>query len=154
MIIRKAKKNDIDDIIKLADQLRKTESNIDKNLKADAYLSDNYREKQLKYISSRKKIFLVLEIDNKIVGYVNGYIVDNVDIYYHESVAYLDCLCVDKSFRNQGYGKKLIDEFTKVVKNKGVKYIKLNAFESNIPAVNLYKKEGFEEYSIYYVKEI
>ncbi len=156
MIIRKAKKSDIDDIIRLADQLRKTEAPLDKtkNIKEDSYLSDIYREKELKYISSRKKIFLVAEIDKKIIGYVNGYIVENPDIYYREPVAYLDCLCVDKVSRKQGIGKKLIDEFSSIVKKKGAKYVKLNAFENNTPAVNLYKKEGFEEYSIYYMKKI
>ena len=156
MIIRRAKKSDIDDIIRLADQLRKTEAPLDKtkNIKEDSYLSDIYREKELKYISSRKKIFLVAEIDKKIIGYVNGYIVENPDIYYREPVAYLDCLCVDKVSRKQGIGKKLIDEFSSIVKKKGAKYVKLNAFENNTPAVNLYKKEGFEEYSIYYMKKI
>ena len=61
IIIRRAKKSDIEDIIKLADQLRKTEAPLDKtkNIKEDSYLSDIYREKELKYISSRKNIFLV-----------------------------------------------------------------------------------------------
>ena len=127
---------------------------MDKNLKNDSYLSDVYKERQLKYIASRKKIYLVLENDGKLVGYINGYIVENTDIYYKEPVAYLDCLCIDKSVRKQGLGKKLIDEFTSIVKQKGVKYIKLNAFENNIPAMNLYKKEGFEEYSVYYMKKI
>ena len=154
MIVRKARKSDIDDIIRLADQLRKTEANLDKNLKYDAYLSEIYIERQLKYISSRRKIFLVLEIQGKVVGYVNGYLVENNEIYYKEPVAYLDCLCIDKSVRKQGLGKKLLDEFINAVKKQGIKYVKLNAFENNIPAVNLYKKEGFEEYSVYYMKKI
>lgn len=156
MIIRKAKKSDIEDIIKLADQLRKTEAPLDKtkNIKDDSYLSDIYIEKELKYIASRKKMFFVAEIDKRIVGYVNGYIVENSSVYYKEPVAYLDCLCVDEAVRKQGIGKKLIDEFSNVVKKKGAKYIKLNAFENNTPAVSLYKKEGFEEYSIYYMKKI
>lgn len=154
IIIRKAKKSDIDDLIKLADQLRKTEANIDHNLKKDSYLSDEYREKQLKYIASRKKIYLVLELNGKIAGYVNGYLYEKTEVYCKEQVAYLDCLCVDKLSRQQGLGKRLIDEFAKIAKRKGAKYIKLNAFESNTPAVNLYKKEGFEEYSICYFKKI
>jgi len=156
MIIRKAKKSDIEDILILADQLIKAEAPLDKtkNLKEDSYLSEIYREKELEYITSKKKIFLVAENDEKVVGYVNGYIVENSEIYYKETVAYLDCLCVDKTVRKQGIGKKLIDEFSNTVKEKGAKYVKLNAFENNIPAVNLYKKEGFEEYSIYYMKKI
>ena len=156
MIIRKAEKSDIDEIIRIADQLRKTEAPLDKtkNMKYDSYLSDVYREKELEYISSSKKIFLVAVLDEKIVGYINGYIVENADVYYLEPVAYLDCLCVDEPARNQGIGKKLIDEFTKLVSSKGAKYIKLNAFENNIPAVTLYKELGYEEYSVYYMKEI
>ena len=156
MIIRKAKKNDIDEIIRIADQLRKTEAPLDKtkNIKYDSYLSDVYKKRELEYIASRKKIFLVALIDEKIVGYVNGYIVENSEVYYYEPVAYLDCLCVDKTVRNQGIGRKLIDEFTNIVKNKGAKYVKLNAFENNIPAVTLYKKLGYEEYSVYYIKKI
>lgn len=64
MTIRKAKKSDIDDIIKVADQLRKTEALLDKtnNIKEDSYLSDIYREKQLKYITSKKRFFLLLKL--------------------------------------------------------------------------------------------
>ena len=156
MIIRKAKKADIEDIIKIADQLRKTEAPLDKtkNMKDDSYLSDVYRKRQLEYISSRKKLFYVAILNDKIVGYINGYIVEHADVFYKEPVAYLDCVCVDKKVRNQGIGKKLIAEFTKIVKDKGVKYIKLNAFANNIPAVNLYKELGYEEYSVYYMKKI
>lgn len=156
MNIRKAKKGDIDDILKLADQLRRTEVPLDKtkNLKADSYLSDEYRDHELKYIVARSKIFLVAEDNGQVIGYVNGYINKKSEIYYKEPVAYLDCLCVDKTARKRGIGKKLIDEFCNVVKKKGARYVKLNAFENNIPAVSLYKKEGFEEYSIYYMKRI
>ena len=156
MIIRKAKKSDIDEIIKIADQLRKAEAPLDKtkNIKLNSYLSEEYKKKELEYIASRKKIFLVAVIDEKIVGYVNGYVFENSDIYYKKPVAYLDCLCVDKSVRKQGIGESLIDEFTKMVKERGAKYIKLNAFENNIPAVSLYKKLGYEEYSVYYMKKI
>ena len=156
MIIRKAKKRDIDEIIKIADQLRKAEAPLDKtkNIKLNSYLTDEYKKKELEYIASRKKIFLVAVIDEKIVGYVNGYVFENSDIYYKKPVAYLDCLCVDKSVRKQGIGESLIDEFTKMVKERGAKYIKLNAFENNIPAVSLYKKLGYEEYSVYYMKKI
>jgi ribosomal protein S18 acetylase RimI-like enzyme len=63
-------------------------------------------------------------------------------------------MCVDKKVRKQGIGKKLIDAFSDIAKKKGAKYVKLNAFENNIPAISLYKKEGFEEYSVYYMKKI
>ena len=154
--IRKARKDDIDDILILADQLRKAEVPLDKtkNLKEDSYRTERYKKLVLKNIAARKKIFLVAESEEKLVGYVNGYIVKNSEMYYKEPVAYLDNLCVSKTYRKRGIGKNLIDEFCKIVKEKGARYVKLNAFENNIPAVNLYKKEGFEEYSVYYMKKI
>ncbi len=51
-------------------------------------------------------------------------------------------------------GKALIDEFTKRVKKRECKYVKLNAFEGDLPAINCYLNNGFKEYSIYYMKEI
>lgn len=67
---------------------------------------------------------------------------------------YLDHLYVDEKYRNNEVGSKLIEEFSKASKKKSAKYIKLNAFENNIPAVSLYNKHGFENYSIYYMKKI
>jgi len=83
---------------------------------------------------------------------IDGHIIES--IYYKEKISYLNHLCVDEKYRNNEVGSKLIEEFSKISKNKGAKYIKLNVFEKNIPAFNLYKKLGFESYSIFYMKKI
>ena len=151
--IRKAKKADFDKILKLAKELHEAELPFDKNLNKNYYNNKKEIKDLKKSISSRKKVFLVAESDNDVIGYVNGYLIDKEEVYI-QKVAYLDHLCVSEKYRKQGIGKMLIDEFTKIMKEKGVKFIKLNAFENNIPAVSLYKKENFKEYSIYYMKEI
>lgn len=151
--IRKAKKYDFDEIFKLAKQLYEAELPFDKNLNKDYYNSKKSKKDLKKLISSRQRTFLVAEKDNNIVGYVDGYLIDKERTYINK-VAYLDHLCVDVEFRKQGIGKLLIDEFTKIMKGKDAKFIKLNAFEDNIPAISMYKKENFKEYSIYYMKEI
>ena len=152
MNIRKVNINDYDDVANLYTQLFDAEKGFDDNI-VDTYTIDEKVEKIIKKrIKSRKEIFLVAEIDNKIVGLIDGYIIES--ICYKEKVAYLDHLCVDEKYRNNDIGSKLIDEFSKKVEKKGAKYIKLNAFEENIPAVSLYTKYGFEKYSIYYMKKI
>ena len=95
---------------------------------------------------------MVAEKDNKIVGLIDGYII--ASIYYKEKISYLDHLCVDKKYRNNEIGSKLIEKFSEISKKRGAKYTKLNAFEKNIPAVSLYSKHGFESYSVYYMKKI
>lgn len=151
--IRKAKKTDFDKILKLSKELHEAELPFDKNLNKNYYNNKKTIKDLKKSISSREKLFLVAELDNDVIGYVNGYLIDKEEAYI-EKVAYLDHLCVNEKYRKQGIGKMLIDEFTSMMKEKNAKFIKLNAFESNIPAVSLYKKEDFKEYSIYYMKEI
>lgn len=151
--IRKAKKDDFDKILKLAKELYEAELPFDKNLNPNYYYNQKAKDDLKKSILSRKRTFLVAEENDNLVGYVDGYIIEKEEVYI-EKVAYLDHLCVSKKHRKQGVGKTLIDEFTKIMKEKGTKYIKLNAFEKNIPAVSLYKKQDFKEYSVYYMKEI
>ena len=152
MDIRKVNINDYKDVINLYKQLFDAEKVFDDNI-VRTYKVDEKEEKRIKKrIKSRKEIFLIAEIDNKIVGLIDGYIIES--IYYKEKISYLDHLCVDEKFRNNEIGSKLIERFSEISKKKGASYIKLNAFEKNIPAVNLYNKHGFESYSIYYMKKI
>lgn len=153
LIIRKAKKNDFAAIVELAVQLYKTEQPFDNNIKDGYYHTDKGKSELLKKIRSRKTIFLVATINNNIVGYITGYIYERDEVYINK-VAYLDQICVDINYKSKGIGTRLIDEFSNVVKKKKVKYIKLNAFEKNTPAVNLYNKMGFNEYSIFYIKKL
>lgn len=152
MDIRKVKIEDYNQVIELYAQLDDAERIFDSNLIDTHEVPEEQKKKIEKRIKSRKGIFLVAVEDENIVGLIDGYIIDS--IYYKEKVGYLDHVCVDKKHRNKGIGTKLIEEFTKKMKTKNVAYLKLNAFENNTPAVNLYKKLGFEEYSIYYMKKI
>lgn len=151
MIIRKANTNDYNDVIKLYKQLHDTEVVFDDNINRE-FLIDEKNEKIIKNkLKSRKYIFLVAEVDNKIVGLLDGYIIDS--IFYLEKIGYLDHLCVDEEYRNNQIGSKLIKEFINISKKKKAKYIKLNSFNNN-KSINLYKRLGFKEYSSFYISEI
>ena len=150
MNIRKAKIEDYDKIIELYKELYDAEKIFDKNLSSTYNVSEKQKEEIQKRIKSRKEIFLVAEEDDKIIGLIDGYIIDNSN--HIEKVGYLDHLCVNKKYRKLGIGENLIEEFSNKMKSKNVTYLKLNAFEKNLPAIALYEKLGFEEYSIYYMK--
>lgn len=152
MNIRKAKIEDYDKIIELYKELYDAEKIFDKNLSSTYNVSEKQKEEIQKRIKSRKEIFLAAEEDDKIIGLIDGYIIDNSS--HIEKVGYLDHLCVNKKYRKLGIGENLIKEFSNKMKNKNVTYLKLNAFEKNLPAIALYEKLGFEEYSIYYMKKI
>lgn len=153
VIIRKAKVSDFDAIFDLRKQLWEAELPFDSNIKKDYYETEEAREELLKAIRSRKNLFLVAEENHKILGVVDG-CMDSHCKYYVQKVGYLAHLCVDKNHRKQGIGKLLIDAFAEKMSEQGAKFIKLCAFRNNQPAVSLYEKEGFQEYSVYYTKRI
>lgn len=152
MRIRKATAEDYSDIIILYKQLHEAEKEFDDNLVNECII-DEKQEKIIKNrIKSRKEIFLVAEIEDKVVGLIDGYIIDS--IFFKEKIAYLDHICVDKSHRNNKIGTALIKEFQNISKKKDAKYVKLNAFEGNAKAINMYKKLGFKEYSLFYINKL
>ncbi len=153
LVIRKAKKDDLEEIVLLAKQLWDTEKPFDLNLSDNYYETEEGREGLLKDIRSRKRFFLVAELDSKIVGFVDGNIIKNEGVY-RENVVYLSRLSVLDDCRGRGIGTKLIDAFRDCVKNKGCSFIKICAFVDNVPAVNLYKKKGFNDYSMFYMMKI
>lgn len=152
MNIRKVNIDDYKEVLRLYKELYEAERVFDNNLTEEYLLDDKLENKIKKRIRSRKEIFLVVEIDKKIVGLIDGYMLEN--IHHKEKVVYLDHLCVDKDYRKQKIGTTLIKEFSDIAKKKGAKLIMLNAFENNVKAINLYKKLGFREHSLYYVNEL
>ena len=103
MNIRKVNIDDYKDVINLYKQLFDAEKVFDDNLVRTYKVGEKEEKKIKKRIKSRKEIFLVAEIDNKIVGLIDGYIIES--IYHKDKVSYLDHLCVDEKYRNKGIGQ-------------------------------------------------
>lgn len=76
--------------------------------------------------------YFVYETDNKIVGYINCWISDNTTILN---------FCVDEEYRRKGIGKSLIEKVLEI----SVGIITLEVRVSNLNAINLYQKYGFEK---------
>ena len=152
MKIRSAKIDDCDAITSLYKQLYDTEKVFDDNLINEYIIDDKQLKSIRKKIKSRKEIFLVAEMEQKIVGVIDGYIIDS--IHYKEKVSFLEHLCVDKKYRKKRIATELIQEFSNKSKEKGATYIKLYAFEKNSNAIKLYNKLGFVESTILYNKKI
>lgn len=154
MRIRKASIKDFESILKLQIQLDEEEIKYDTNLKTNQCMIDEGIEALKKRIRKRNNIFFVaLDEEDEIVGFIDGMLWEDA-WYYNEKVAYLGHICVDKKYRNKGYATMLLNEFEKIVKEKGAKHIRLLAFHENMSAVTFYKKNGFLEYSTYYNKKL
>ncbi len=81
-------------------------------------------------------VTLVAEIDGEIAGFITGvFLFDNADIY---SVA------AASSYRRKGVGERLVQAFLDKLPDE-VETIGLEVRESNLGAIALYEKCGFEK---------
>lgn len=61
----------------------------------------------------------------------------------------LFAIIVDQKYQNKGIGSKLMHELIKLAKEKfHLEFIHLEVYEGN-PAINLYRKLGFEQYGVH-----
>ncbi|MBQ9103604.1 MAG: ribosomal protein S18-alanine N-acetyltransferase [Clostridia bacterium] len=76
----------------------------------------------------------------KIIGFIT----------YSTSIDFADIetVFVLKEFRRKGIAESLINKMLEDVKSKGINRVLLEVRSSNIPAISLYKKLGFNEISI------
>jgi ribosomal protein S18 acetylase RimI-like enzyme len=91
-----------------------------------------------------KNFFLIAEVDNEVVGYLAGEVLNG-------GVIYLNCLVVKKEFRGRSIGKKLLIEFKKRAKEMNLRVILFFAPKANKRTIKFYEKCGFLKGKEYYL---
>lgn len=61
----------------------------------------------------------------------------------YDQVFVIYTFVVNPEYNNRGLGKQTIEHIFELARNKGIKSIRLDVYENNIPAINLYEKCGF-----------
>ena len=80
--------------------------------------------------------YLVAKINNQIVGFAGIIpVLDEADI---------SNIVVNKNFRNQKIGSSLLEALIDLAISFNIKIINLEVRKSNVPAIKLYEKYGFE----------
>ena len=117
-------------------------ANIHKNGRPDVfeglvskYTLDEVKERLLK---DNNGVF-VADYNGEVVGYVFCEIIKEGK----GQTLYIDDLCVDPSFRNQGIATKLMDFAGAYGKENGCRMLMLNVWEFNSSAISFYENYGF-----------
>ncbi|MBA2859752.1 ribosomal-protein-alanine N-acetyltransferase [Methanococcus maripaludis] len=149
MVIRNARKTDIDEIM---------------NIEYDSFIegiSEN-RNVFLDRIATFQNGFLVLEVDSEILGYISSEIweySENIDEKMFDlnhdikkvhkcngSELYISSIGILKKHRKNGYGNLLFKELIeKISKNYKISSMILTVSVNWKPAIKLYEKNGFKE---------
>ena len=138
MIIRKAKIKDAKSLNNLLTLLIRDEKQYDNNIDENFVVTNMYEN----YIEDPKRCILVAEDNEKIIGYIYGYLND-ADPTLNNRLALLDALYVDENYRKQGIADSLIKNFKEWVISNNVKIIEVGVCSENINAKHLYNKHGF-----------
>ena len=100
---------------------------------------------------------------NRVIKNDNGEVIAGINSkMYCWNCLYIDSLYVDDKYRNNGLGRKLLEEVEIIAKEKGCKLIHLDTFD--FQAKDFYLKQGYEIFGIldecpenhkrYYMKKI
>lgn len=85
-----------------------------------------------------KKLYtLVVKNDETFVGFVTYY-------YVTPTIGHIELLAVDKKFRAQGIGKKIIEYTMAILAEKGAQTIQLYVYKTNPKAIEFYSHLGFK----------
>lgn len=103
------------------------------------YWSRERTEKYLKKTTEKKGFTgLVILSSHNPVGFITGY-----TSLLLKHVFYIDQLFIDCTFPKKGLGRKILQEYLRLLKSKGIKTIWLKTL-SKSPAESFYKKMGFQ----------
>ena len=122
MKIRRLINNDIDQVI---------------NLLVSSFSSRYNNPPIIGTLSNPKSIFIVVEINNIIVGVASLHIIEKLT----RKMGLIEDVAVDSNYRGKGIGIKLIQNLTSEAKNMGCDKIVLSSSKDNI---SFYEKSGFK----------
>jgi ribosomal protein S18 acetylase RimI-like enzyme len=115
---------------------------IGKQRKVSEKEESKYVRNLIHKIENKKSVALVAEQDGKILGFGDVHKNPLDALRYVGSFG----IGIRKEARGMGIGEKLAGLLIKEAKKKlKIKIIELHVFANNTPAINLYKKLGFEE---------
>jgi [ribosomal protein S18]-alanine N-acetyltransferase len=158
MKLRKAKKEDFEEYYKLEVEYTKYNNSLEKEKKLRYKVVKTEQKKSfLKNLKKRNKLFLVLEEEGNLFGYLYGTIEKGAYPGYRSGVkklGYLENIYVSKKIRAKGFGRKLIDEYLKFLKEKKIQYVFLHAVIPNKIALEFYKKLKFTPIEYKMMKKI
>lgn len=126
---------------KLLTCLIQDEKKYDDNI-SDIIVLDWYN----KLYNNPDKVIFIAKENDEIIGYIY------VKVAFDESMIYkvslIDALYVKEEYRFKGIATKLIEEAKNWTKENNIKQITINVIEKNDVAYMLYRKLGFNNYSI------
>ncbi|MFH1744973.1 MAG: GNAT family N-acetyltransferase [bacterium] len=140
--IKKAKKEDIPNILKLVEKIVDYHCEIDKYYKP--YKSYDKLEEHLeKTIKDKNQKIIVAEENSEIIGYFVVGIEKAANYTVAKNIGIIDSAFIKKEYRNKGIGQKLFGQALEYLKSRKIKHIELDVDARNDLGINFWKENKF-----------
>ncbi|MFA5342274.1 MAG: GNAT family N-acetyltransferase [Clostridia bacterium] len=143
-IIRKAKKKDVEDIIRLLKQIAQLHHDRRPEIFKDN--ANKYTQELIHYKIRKTDEYIAVAVDekDKVVGYIFCMFEVKKDhlVLQDRKVLYIDDFCVDEDKRGTGIGAQLFRHAHEYALNTECDAIELNVWEFNESALSFYNKQG------------
>jgi len=154
MDIRKATMKDFDKVLKIKLESKEEERKFNNELEPIEKVKTHYEEYLKNDLNNEWRAVFVATENNKLIGFVTGKIYRTLYVSGFHRCGFISNVFVKKEFRKRKIAENLISELVNWLKKKGATRLSLELYENNTPAINLYHKLGFKNYSIKMRKKI
>ncbi len=100
----------------------------------------------LEIIADDTRPVFVAELENKVVGYIFGVIIETKGstMLFDMKTIHLEDVCIDETCRGMGIGSVLMEYVTEWAKSNGCNRMDLDVWEFNDGARRFYERYGFK----------
>ncbi len=149
MLIRQANKNDIEkNLLKLYIDVFYIHYNQRKDIFSNKDTED-LKNNLIDMLENPNEVLFVIDKNENIIGYAALQIQEKTT----KSI-WIEEIIIDKNYRNNGYGKRLIEEILKFAKENKCQRIELNCWSFNDVALKFYNKLEFNQQRVIFEKEV
>jgi len=153
VVIRPARKEDLDAITQLIVRLKRLNAEFDPLLEVAPEIVELSRKYVENALESPSSVVLVAVEGDKIVGVFKGDVEDRI-FYKPRYAGVIREFYVLPEYRRKGIGKRLMMEGIELLRKKGAELIMASFPALNEIAVNFYKKMNFRPIEYLFAKEI
>ena len=146
MNIRSSRKDDLEILLKLNQEVFIDNQQYDSDLRMDWTLSEHGRNYFTRVLNDSECCILIAEEDNKPIGYISA--TPKVITYRKSKYVEIDNMGIVPGYRSKGIGSMLIEKCLKWAKTKGYQKMFVNSYFQNTKAITFYKRSGFLEIDV------
>jgi len=147
-IIRPARVWDLDEIMRLYEQLLTLHERLDPRLALDQDGIAALREHLRNVLDSDHERVLVAEAPDGVglVGFVIGRLAQNPPVFRQPYYGYITDICVDERWRRRGIGRALFEALRQWFREQGLRTMQVNVAACNPVSQAFWRAMGFTDF--------